>query len=211
VGGCCGTTPEHVRRMAEALADVRNRERGVAGAGAGETRAVGTVRVGAPAPDDPAPDDRAPVGGLSATAPVPPMARRSALGAALASDRPVTVVELVPPRGWDAGELLARGAELRRAGVDAVSIPDAPRGLARMGSLAAASLLARGTGVEVIAHYACRDRNMIGMISDLLGAAASGIPNLLLVTGDLSPTGRTRTIRRFSTSTRSGSPTWSGA
>jgi methionine synthase / methylenetetrahydrofolate reductase(NADPH) len=189
VGGCCGTTPDHVRRMAEALADVRNRERGVAGAGAGETRAVGTVRVGAPAPDDPAPDDRAPVGGLSATAPVPPMARRSALGAALASDRPVTVVELVPPRGWDAGELLARGAELRRAGVDAVSIPDAPRGLARMGSLAAASLLARGTGVEVIAHYACRDRNMIGMISDLLGAAASGIPNLLLVTGDLSPTG----------------------
>jgi methionine synthase / methylenetetrahydrofolate reductase(NADPH) len=184
VGGCCGTTPDHVRRMAEALADVRSREREPAGAAEGESRVVGAVRVDAPVPNDRAAGD-----GVPAAAPVPPMARRSALGAALASDRPVTVVELVPPRGWDAADLLARGAELRRAGVDAVSIPDAPRGLARMGSLAAASLLSQGTGIEVVAHYACRDRNMIGMISDLLGAAASGLRNLLLVTGDLSPAG----------------------
>jgi methionine synthase / methylenetetrahydrofolate reductase(NADPH) len=135
-------------------------------------------------------------------APVPPLAERSGLGAALASGSdtggdagvkgaraPVIVVELVPPRGWDAARLVESGRALRAAGVGFVSVPDAPRGLARMGSLAAASLLARESGVEVVAHYACRDRNMIGMISDLLGAAASGLSNLLLVTGDLSPAG----------------------
>ena len=207
VGGCCGTTPDHIRRMAEAI----GRNDGVPAAPAAEPRAgeaegsrtwrpgaVDSVR-GAPRPKHGsahiAGENRDPGGtggpgrpaGL--VAPGLPLAERSALGAALAAGAFVTLVELVPPRGWQPAALLDQGRALAAAGVTAVTIPEAPRGLARMGSLPAATLLSRDTGVEVLAQYACRDRNMIGMISDLLGAAASGVRNLLLVTGDLTPTG----------------------
>ncbi|CAN5692696.1 bifunctional homocysteine S-methyltransferase/methylenetetrahydrofolate reductase [soil metagenome] len=193
VGGCCGTTPEHVRCMGEALAesDPERGRRQSARRHAVEAGPPGGIAVASPAGfPAPALDQQPPRADPEPTAsPTLPLRERSSLGAALESGAFVSLVELVPPRGWDPEALLARGRALRDAGVTAVTIPDAPRGLARMGSLPAATLLARDTGVEVLAHYACRDRNMIGMISDLLGAAASGIRNILLVTGDLSPTG----------------------
>jgi methionine synthase / methylenetetrahydrofolate reductase (NADH) len=74
--------------------------------------------------------------------------------------------------------------ELKVAGVDAVNIVDSPRAQSRMGALAAALIVEREVGIETVVHYTCRDRNMLGMISDLLGAAASGLHNVLLVSGD---------------------------
>jgi methionine synthase / methylenetetrahydrofolate reductase(NADPH) len=173
IGGCCGTTPEHIRVMGEALRgeDAPPRVGGTAarpGPGAASAR---PRRAEAPLRD-----------------PVP-LGERSPLGRKLAEGSFVTSVELLPPRGWDPAPLLADARRARLAGVDVVSLPDAPRGFARMSSLPAALLVQRETGLEVVPHYACRDRNMLGMISDLMGAAGSGVRNVLVVTGDLSPAG----------------------
>jgi homocysteine S-methyltransferase len=95
----------------------------------------------------------------------------------------VTSVEIVPPRGSDASGLVTQARQLRLAGVDAINVPDGPRAQSRMGALAA-SLLIEREGIEAVVHYCCRDRNLLGMQSDLLGAAALGLRNLLLITGD---------------------------
>ena len=214
VGGCCGTTPAHIRAMADAL-DLRRdgtapdspaesdapSESAASGVSGDPVRSGGTDTPLA-RPGDAAPRPRAPRSvSVTPGAPQPaaptrldapqPLAlgERSPLGRRLARGDFVTMVELVPPRGCDPAPMLAEAHRARLAGVDVVSIPDSPRGLARMASLPAALLVSRDTGLDVVAHYACRDRNMLGMISDLMGAAASGLRNLLLVTGDLSPTG----------------------
>ncbi|HRP08480.1 MAG TPA: methylenetetrahydrofolate reductase [Gemmatimonadales bacterium] len=112
------------------------------------------------------------------------MAERSRFGAKLARGEFVTSVELVPPRGADATPLIEQARRLREAGIDAVNLPDGPRAQSRMSALLSALLVEREAGIEAIPHYACRDRNLLGMLSDLLGAAASGLRNLLIVTGD---------------------------
>ncbi len=176
VGGCCGTTPEHIRRIVEVLPEEDRELRRARGAGQAQSPHRGMEARG---DDDSSLPDTLPVA----------LQVRSDFGRALAEGAFVVSVELVPPRGWNTEELLDGARRLRAAGVEVATIPDAPRGLTRMGALPAAVLLAGVPGVEVIAHYACRDRNMIGMISDLMGAAASGTRNLLLVTGDPPPTG----------------------
>ena len=103
---------------------------------------------------------------------------------ALARGNFVVSVELVPPRGYRAESLVEQARHLRIHGVDLVNIPDGPRATGRMSALAAAVMVQQQAGVETILHYACRDRNMIGMQSDLLGAHAMDVRNLLLVTGD---------------------------
>jgi homocysteine S-methyltransferase len=80
--------------------------------------------------------------------------------------------------------MLEKCRALKISGVDAVNILDAPRSQSRMGALASAIIVEREVGIETVVHYTCRDRNMLGMISDLLGAAAAGLRNLLIVTGD---------------------------
>jgi len=158
VGGCCGTTPEHIRRIRECVTDTAPRRTAVVQlADPGETPAA-----------------REPV----------PLAERSRWGRKLAAGEPVTSVEILPPRGWDRSEIVAQGRALRAAGVDAAAVLDSPRGQSRMGVLPAALILERETGLEAIFHYTCRDRNMLGMLSDLLGAAAGGLRNILIVTGD---------------------------
>src|SRR5690349_24508055 len=74
--------------------------------------------------------------------------------------------------------------QLKAAGVDAVNVPDGPRAQSRMGALLSALMIQREVGLEAVVHYACRDRNLLGMLSDLLGASAAGIRNLLIITGD---------------------------
>ena len=106
------------------------------------------------------------------------------MGNALARGTFVVSVELVPPRGYRAESLVEQARQLRIHGVDLVNIPDGPRATGRMSALAAAVMVQQQAGVETILHYACRDRNMIGMQSDLLGAHAMDVRNLLLVTGD---------------------------
>ena len=185
VGGCCGTTPDHVQRIAEAVAG------------------------------HPAPPPRRPGGEAAAPKRAPPaspvpLAERSALGPRLASGRASW-----PP--WRScrpggGTVAAGGsgpAGPGRRGVDAVNIVDWPRARSRM---ALHPRRGRGpqreVGIETVVHYTCRDRNMMGMISDLLGAAAAGLRNLLLVSGDPPARGPTPTPPPSSTSTPSAWRTW---
>jgi len=169
VGGCCGTTPEHIRQIKTAV-------RGVA---------PGVVRSAAPA-------DAAPRFSRVAVAPAqsgiasPPVAReqKSRVAHAIARGTFVVAVELVPPRGFQTEQAVDRARRLRIRGVDAISIPDGQRGGARLSALSLAVLIEQQAGIETLLHYACRDRNLLGIQSDLLGAHAMGLRNLMLITGD---------------------------
>jgi methionine synthase / methylenetetrahydrofolate reductase (NADH) len=163
VGGCCGTTPEHIRALSGAVVSVQPKHPHVHV----EATQVELER---------------------AVEPVP-LADRSAWGNKLASGEFVTTVEINPPKGWDPAEMVAVCTEVAAAGADAVNVVDSPRGQARMSPLPAALVIEREVGIETITHYTCRDRNMPSMMSDLLGAAAGGLRNLLLVTGDPPATG----------------------
>ncbi len=156
VGGCCGTTPEHIKSIASFVQSVSPRHRYAAPAAVAHDQAHQPV----------------------------PLGERSELGARLASGQFVTTVEIVPPRGIDPAPMLAQVRALKAAGVNAVNVPDGPRAQSRMGALLSALLIQREVGLEAVVHYACRDRNLLGMLSDLLGAAASGLNNLLIITGD---------------------------
>jgi methionine synthase I (cobalamin-dependent)/5,10-methylenetetrahydrofolate reductase len=157
VGGCCGTTPDHIREIVKYVASVSPR------------RAV-HVTVAGPAP--------------AAGAEPVPLAERSAWGRKLAAGEFLRTVEIVPPKGVDVAQMVDAARQLKRAGVDAVNIPDGPRAQSRMGAVLSGILIERETGLETVVHYTCRDRNLLSMLSDLLGAAAHGLHNLLLVTGD---------------------------
>jgi homocysteine S-methyltransferase len=113
-----------------------------------------------------------------------PLAERSKWGFKIANGEFVTSVEIVPPRGVDTARLLRDAATLYAAGVDAINVPDGPRAQSRMGAIATSLILEQQVGIESVTHYACRDRNLLGMLSDLLGASALGLRNLLLITGD---------------------------
>jgi homocysteine S-methyltransferase len=113
-----------------------------------------------------------------------PFADRSRFAGKIARGEFVTSVEIVPPRGVDASKMLADTRTLKAAGVDAVNVPDGPRAQSRMGALMTSLLIEQQVGIESVTHYACRDRNLLGMLSDLLGASAIGLRNLLLITGD---------------------------
>ncbi len=156
VGGCCGTTPDHIRAIVGFVQSVSPRH-------------VHTVTAVAPA--------------ASAQDAVP-LAERSRIGCKLAEGRFITTVEIVPPKGVDPEPMFEQARQLKAAGVDAVNVPDGPRAQSRMGALLSALMIEREVGLEAVVHYACRDRNLLGMLSDLLGAAAAGIHNLLIVTGD---------------------------
>ncbi|HEX7087018.1 MAG TPA: bifunctional homocysteine S-methyltransferase/methylenetetrahydrofolate reductase [Vicinamibacterales bacterium] len=157
VGGCCGTTPEHIRQIRHAIAS--------------QTPPARVAVVAAPAAE-PAP-------------PPIPMAEKSSLARALAERRPVTIVEVEPPRGVDATEALEHTKRLASLGVDALVVTEgASRSTARMSALSLAMLILHEAGLEPVLHYTCRDRYLHGMQSDLLGAHAVGIRNLLVTTGD---------------------------
>jgi homocysteine S-methyltransferase len=113
-----------------------------------------------------------------------PFAERSRFAGKIARGEFVTSVEIVPPRGVDASRMLTDVASLKAAGVDAVNVPDGPRAQSRMGAMLCSVLIEQQVGIETVCHYACRDRNLLGMLSDLLGGAAIGLRNILLVTGD---------------------------
>ena len=158
IGGCCGTTPDHIRAMRSALR-------------AGEARAR-TASV--PGKEQVAP----------AAVPVVPLERRSSLGSKLAQGSFVTMVEIVPPKGTNIQKEIEGARFLKSVGVDAINIPDSPRASARMSNQALSLLVQKEVGIEAILHYTCRDRNVLCIQSDLLGAAATGIRNLICITGD---------------------------
>jgi len=156
VGGCCGTTPDHIKRIADAVHAIAPRQVIVAGS---------------------AVEEAAPV-------PTKPLAERSEWGRRIAHGELVTTVEIVPPKGITPAKMLAGVRLLKAAGVNAVNVPDGPRAQMRMGVVPTATLVEQIVGVETVVHYCCRDRNLLGMLSDLLGAHALGLRNVLLITGD---------------------------
>ena len=113
-----------------------------------------------------------------------PLERRSRFGGRLATDRFPNSVEMLPPKGHDLARVLEGAAMLHAAGIDAINIPDGPRASARMSPVAMAVRIEHEVGIETLIHYCCRDRNLLGMQSDLLGAHALGLRNVLLITGD---------------------------
>ncbi len=163
LGGCCGTTPDHIRALAKAVK---------------RTRA--TLKTEAPSPARAHLLPREEPAGLGP----PPLAERSPLGAALANGTRPFLAELVPPKGCDPDRVLEKAAVLKDLGVTGINIPDGARASARMGHIALAALIQREVGVPPVLHYCCRDRNLMGMQGDLLGAAALGIRDLILITGD---------------------------
>ena len=178
VGGCCGTTPEHVRAMVQGVRPLAPR---VAGTG---NQSVGNRESGI--------GNGKPTGNAGSTVtgsrpkgcPPVPFEQRSHFAAKIARGEMVTSVEIVPPRGVDASKMLSDVAALKREGVDAVNVPDGPRAQSRMGAVMTSLLIEQQVGIETVTHYCCRDRNLLGMLSDLLGASAMGLRNILLITGD---------------------------
>lgn len=158
VGGCCGTTPDHIRIMKSALRVSEARAKTPAAHAAAEAKPV--------------------------IAPSVPLEKRSLLGAKLAQGEFVTMVEIVPPKGTDIRKEVEGARFLKSVGVDAINIPDSPRASARISNQALSLLIQQEVGIEAILHFTCRDRNVLGMQSDLLGAAATGIKNLICITGD---------------------------
>jgi methionine synthase I (cobalamin-dependent)/5,10-methylenetetrahydrofolate reductase len=158
VGGCCGSTPDHIKKIRDYVASVVPRQ---------PSAVVSRAQVQAPA-------------GVTPT----PLPDKSRWGAKLARGELVTSVEIVPPKGVDPAPMLEQCRALKKAGVDAVNVPDGPRAQSRMGVLPSAIMIEREVGLETVIHYCCRDRNLLGMLSDILGAHAAGLRNILIITGD---------------------------
>ena len=186
VGGCCGTTPAHIKAIVEGVRPLSPRLAQYSVAAPQPVEPSAALRAGAASVGFTAPKTRTDnVTGREAAAENSiPLAERSRWGRKIAASEFVSSVEIVPPRGVDASRMLADVQKLKDAGVDAVNVPDGPRAQSRMGALLTSVIIEQQVGIETVTHYACRDRNLLGMLSDLLGAAAVGLHNMLLVTGD---------------------------
>ncbi len=163
VGGCCGTTPQHIKLIADSVRAHSPRQ----------------FRTNQNITESAKVDELTPV-----DIQVVPVEERSKWARKVARGEFVTSVEVLPPKGVDARKTLDSIRLLVDAGVDAVNIPDGPRAQTRMSAQATAILVEQQVGIEAVLHYCCRDRNLLGMMSDLLGAAALGLHNLLIITGD---------------------------
>jgi methionine synthase / methylenetetrahydrofolate reductase(NADPH) len=159
VGGCCGTNPDHIRAMRRAVRALQPAKRMDVAAETLEVKAPETVMV------------------YEKT-------EKSRLSTRLVRNEFVTLVELVSPKGVSPAKEVAKARRLHHFGIDAINIPDGPRASARMSALSLAAIFQRELGIETVLHMACRDRNVIGMQSDLLGAWALGLRNILAITGD---------------------------
>ena len=113
-----------------------------------------------------------------------PAAEKSKLGAKLAAGKFVAMVEILPPRGVDASREIAGAQLCAAAGIDCINVPDGPRASARMSAQVTCQLIQQQAGIEAVVHFCCRDRNILGIQSELLGAHAVGVRNLICITGD---------------------------
>jgi homocysteine S-methyltransferase len=167
IGGCCGTSAEHIKAMANAI----RHHQAMSGARA-KVVALGDSPAATAKSDD-----------VKEAARVPAEAK-SEWARKIAKGERVYSVELLPPQGVSADKIIAGSMALKAAGIDAVNIPDGPRASARMSAILTAVMIEQRAGIETVLHYTCRDRNLLSMQSDMLGAHAIGLRNLLLVTGD---------------------------
>jgi homocysteine S-methyltransferase len=159
IGGCCGTTPEHIKLIRS------------------ETRSLQPLQKKLSVTVE-EPEVKA-----HALTPVP-MAEKSKLGAKLTQGKFVAFVEILPPRGVDASRELAGARLCAEHGIDAINVPDGPRASARMSAQAACQLIQQHAGIEAVSHFCCRDRNILGIQSELLAAHTVGVRNLICITGD---------------------------
>ena len=159
IGGCCGTTPDHIKLIRS------------------ETRSL------QPAQKKLAVTVEEPQAKVHALDPVP-AARKSKLGARLAEGKFVAFVEILPPRGVDASLEIAGARRCAEAGIDCINVPDGPRASARMSAQVTCQLIQQHAGIEAVNHFCCRDRNILGIQSELLGTHSAGVRNLICITGD---------------------------
>jgi homocysteine S-methyltransferase len=157
VGGCCGTTPNHIRAIKSSL------------------RALGAQRIATQkTAQAPAAPEIEPVA----------LSGRSGLGTLVAAGTFVTMVEVVPPKGISCEKEIAGARLMAENGVHIINVPDSPRASARMSAQSLCIQVQQRTGMETLLHYTCRDRNVLSMQSDLLGASSIGLKNILCLTGD---------------------------
>jgi methionine synthase I (cobalamin-dependent)/5,10-methylenetetrahydrofolate reductase len=159
IGGCCGTTPEHIKLIRSETRSLQPAAKKLA------------VTVETP---------QAKVHALPAVA----VAQKSRLGAKLAAGKFVSFVEILPPRGVDAKLEIEGARRCAEAGIDCINVPDGPRASARMSAQVTCQLIQQEAGIEAVNHFCCRDRNILGIQSELLGAHAAGVRNLICITGD---------------------------
>jgi len=161
IGGCCGTTPEHIRQIVKAVRPLEKAVRARPAAIEVKPTVKQAVRQKAAELKD-----------------------KSKLGAKLAAGQKIITIEISPPKGADVSELLEKVRICQKAGVDAVNIPDGPRASSRLSAMITAIKIEQSCGIETILHFCCRDRNIIAMQSDLLGIHTVGLRNVLVITGD---------------------------
>jgi homocysteine S-methyltransferase len=157
VGGCCGTTPNHIRAMRSAMRAIDAQARVSDGGKHAE---------------------------ISTETPPAPLGQRSRIGSLVEQGGFVTLVEIVPPKGIDCSKEIEGARLLAQLGVHAINVPDSPRASARMSAQSLCIQIQQHTGIETILHYTCRDRNVLSIQSDLLGASSIGLRNILCLTGD---------------------------
>lgn len=161
IGGCCGTDPAHIKAVTAAVRAI-------------QPRIGGRLEVAEESIKDITPDGIVPV----------PREQKSRLARSLADGKFVVSIEIDPPQGTDITKVMEAAQGIHAAGIDAINIADGPRASARMNPISMARIFEKEVGVETIVHYCCRDRNILGMQADLLGANALGQKNILLITGD---------------------------
>ena len=159
IGGCCGTTPEHIKLLTSEVRSLNPLQRDI------------HVTVEQPAAKQKA-------------MPKVAMEEKSQLGAKLAAGKFVTFVEILPPRGVDPAKEIAGAKLCKAAGIDAINVPDGPRASARLSAQVTCGIFQKEAGIEAVLHFCCRDRNILGIQSELLGAHFSGVKNLICITGD---------------------------
>jgi homocysteine S-methyltransferase len=159
VGGCCGTTPEHIRSIRSEARSLQPGQRSL------------QVTVEEP---------KAKAQAMEKVA----VADKSTLGAKIAAGQFVAFVEILPPRGVDPAKEIIGARLCKDHGIDAINVPDGPRASARMSAQVTCQLIEREAGIESVLHFCCRDRNILSIQSELLGAHAAGIRNLICITGD---------------------------
>lgn len=198
VGGCCGTTPDHIRSMARTVRQYRAMckdhdfageecagrglgDRGPGGRGPSEISGAGKIVSFVPIGSKSG--GAKPEAGKAEVERIP-FAEKSRLAAKLAGGQMVYSLELVPPSGTTLDTIIDKARIAKQAGIDAINIPDGPRATSRVSTLVTAIMIEQQVGLETILHYTCRDRNLISMQADLLGAHAIGLRNILCITGD---------------------------
>ncbi len=160
IGGCCGTTPEHIRQMVKTVRPLHK---------ADLSAAVIEVK---PSPKQ-----------AIAQKPVE-LKDKSKIGEKLASGQKIYSIEISPPKGTDVSQLIEKVKLCEKYGIDAVNIPDGPRASSRLSAMITAVKIRQSCNIETLLHFCCRDRNIIAMQSDLLGIQAIDLKNVLIITGD---------------------------